>query len=59
MKELVLERSVLEAMRTRLSAFLTDALEEVGAAPAAGDRRANVRDLDNARAGRTPAAADR
>ena len=58
MEELAQERSVLEATRMRLSAFLTDALEEVEEAPAAGDRRAKVRDLDEARAGRTSAAAD-
>jgi hypothetical protein len=37
---------------------LTDVLEEVEAPPNTSDRRANVRDLNEARAGRTSAAAD-
>ena len=48
-----LERSVLEDTRTRLSGFLTNALEEVAVAPAA-----NVRDLHEARAVRTSTGAD-
>jgi vacuolar-type H+-ATPase subunit H len=46
--DLAHERSVLEETRNRLSGYLTDVLSEVEAAPAAGDRSTNVRDLDEA-----------
>ena len=52
-EDLERERSVLEETRTRLSGFLTNALEEVAVAPAA-----NVRDLHEARAVRTSTGAD-
>jgi hypothetical protein len=54
------ERSVLEETRTRLSAFLAEALREVEAAPAAGESKGrNVRDLDEVRAVRTSARGNR
>jgi cell division septum initiation protein DivIVA len=51
-EELARERSVLEQTRTRLSGFLTDALEEVEAATET-DGAPNVQNLDDARAVRT------
>jgi hypothetical protein len=57
--ELARERSVLEETRTRLAAFLAEVLREVEAAPAAGDSKGNVRDLDEVRAVRTSAGGDR
>ena len=53
------ERSILEETRTRLSGFLTDVLDEVGAASTTVEEPANVRDLDEARSVRTSARADR
>ena len=57
-EELARERSVLEETRTRLSGFLTDALEEVGTATGMSEGSANVQDLDEARAVRTSTGAD-
>jgi hypothetical protein len=57
--ELARERSVLEETRTRLAAFLAEALREINAAPAAGESKGNVRDLDEVRAVRTSAGGDR
>lgn len=53
--ELARERTVLEETRTRLSGFLTDALEEVESATQRSEA-ATVQDLDNARAVRTSSA---
>lgn len=44
------ERAVLEETRTRLSGFLTGALDEVGSVPAAAGMPENVRDIGDARA---------
>jgi dsDNA-specific endonuclease/ATPase MutS2 len=54
-EELARERSVLEQTRTRLSGFLTDALEEVEGATERGGAP-NVQNLDEARAVRTSGA---
>ncbi len=52
------ERSILEETRTRLSGFLTDVLDEVGAKSTTSAEPANVRDLEEARAVRTSTRAD-
>jgi hypothetical protein len=57
--DLARERSVFEETRTRLSGFLADTLENIGAASTTDERPANVRELDEARATRTSARADR
>ena len=54
--ELAQERLILEQMRTRLSGFLTDALEEVEVAPTASQGPTNAGDLGEALAPKRSAA---